>query len=474
VRSNIGAILIAALRIFVLPTVLVVGSASASPVSLSASSDPPLTYSLKRHMHRSRIGIVGNSETLSSALSANVTLRDPDGGVADPYQGDLPPIATFLPTGVWLEGVYTAEDVAKDKATGINVYVGLTRPSNLALLAAGGMRTFGQHHEWTDRNRDSTGALTGYVLSDEIDMQHSPREARAQLESIIHKLPVDGRHRYNNYGKGVMFWWGERDARQIVNTYQHTVSADAYWFTDPFICGPSEGGALLGKNEQLSADECRRAANYGRTVTRMRKLAGPDQPVWNFVEVGGPWGESRDSCSGVADTCSEYIKPREISAAVVHSYLAGARGVVYFNHTFGGVAQSQHALREPYYAPQRAEVARINSVMAQVAPWINGWFVDFNGSSPGELDIAGNVLASARWDGARFLIIAGHAGSRTDGEVTATLSVPCVGDAVATVIEEHRTVLVVKGVISDSFADGLTTHIYRIDGGATCGLQNDR
>ena len=49
-------------------------------------------------------------------------------------------------------------------------------------------------------------------------------------------------------------------------------------------------------------------------------------------------------------------------------------------------------------------------------------------------------------------------------------SMPCVGNATATVIGESRTIPVLSGSFTDSFADGNAVHIYRIDGGSTCGL----
>ena len=49
-------------------------------------------------------------------------------------------------------------------------------------------------------------------------------------------------------------------------------------------------------------------------------------------------------------------------------------------------------------------------------------------------------------------------------------SLPCIGNATATVLGESRTVALSSGSFTDSFADGNAVHIYRIDGGTTCGL----
>jgi hypothetical protein len=38
------------------------------------------------------------------------------------------------------------------------------------------------------------------------------------------------------------------------------------------------------------------------------------------------------------------------------------------------------------------------------------------------------------------------------------------------VLDENRALPVAGGSFTDSFADGNAVHVYRLDGGATCGL----
>jgi hypothetical protein len=71
-----------------------------------------------------------------------------------------------------------------------------------------------------------------------------------------------------------------------------------------------------------------------------------------------------------------------------------------------------------------------------------------------------------KWSAGKLYVFAGSAGSSTTG----TFSMPCVGNATATVLNENRSVAVTNGSFSDAFADGNAIHIYRIDGGSTCGL----
>ena len=53
---------------------------------------------------------------------------------------------------------------------------------------------------------------------------------------------------------------------------------------------------------------------------------------------------------------------------------------------------------------------------------------------------------------------------------TATFEAPCFGNATATVVDEGRAIPITNGQWSDTFADGNAVHLYRIDGGGTCGL----
>ena len=85
----------------------------------------------------------------------------------------------------------------------------------------------------------------------------------------------------------------------------------------------------------------------------------------------------------------------------------------------------------------------------------------------GFTDEPGGQGAMAKWDGQNFYVFAG---SPSNAASTRTFSIPCVGNATATVLGESRTVPVSDGSFTDSFADGIAVHIYRIDGGSRCGL----
>ena len=186
----------------------------------------------------------------------------------------------------------------------------------------------------------------------------------------------------------------------------------------------------------------------------MRFLDGMDgqrKPIWNFVEVGHPFTEDG----------APTITPPQIRAAVWHSFIAGARGIVYFNHSFGGPCQTQHVLRDRCGAAVRPTVKAVNAQVQSLASVLNSPTLT-SGFTAGS-----SVKAMAKWGGRRITVFAG---SSDNVASTGSFSIPCVGNATATVLGENRTVAVVDGSFSDSFADGNAVHIYRIDGGSTCGL----
>ena len=153
--------------------------------------------------------------------------------------------------------------------------------------------------------------------------------------------------------------------------------------------------------------------------------------------------------------------PAQVVAAVWSSIIHGARGIVYFNHSFGGPCVSASVLREACYAQMRAEVRRLNTQITTLAPVLNAPFAD------GVVQAAAGADVATKWYARHFYLIAGATG---DGPATVSFAVPCVGTATATVLDEHRSIAVTNGGFTDRFADQNTVHRYRIDGGWSCGL----
>lgn len=373
-----------------------------------------------------------------SAAVAAVVLREVDGGpnYYSRFSDPLPSDPNFFPLGVWFEGVVD-NSADLDKDAGLNLYVVLTGNSNLALVKRNGMRAILQQSEWgSNKAAIASPAVAGWMLSDETDMQTTPDKGFIGLQSLIARLPNDHRMRYANYGKGVMFWDTDAQAARFVNDFQDIVSADIYWFTDPNVASGSEGGKLLNHGKPLTSTQTRRAANYGYTIDRMRALnamGGTRKPIWSFVEVGWPSTET-------AAQNARAIQPAEIKAAVWHSIIAGARGVIYFNHSFGGPNWTQHCLREPAYAAERAAVKSTNELIRRLAPVLNAPFADgFVKASP-------SVRTMAKFYDNKYYVFAG---SKENEASTPILSLSGVDSGAATVIGENRTIPIANGQFSD-------------------------
>ena len=223
---------------------------------------------------------------------------------------------------MWYESVLSQNDINLDKNAGLNTYVVLTRTP--VLIQNNGMYAILQADGWdTNQAAINNPNVVGWMLSDEADGLGVPA-GYTTLNNALASLPVDGRFHYNNYTKPVVDYGNGNltasQAAQFVNAYQQVTSADYYWFTDPW----SGGGTV--------SPECARGKVWLHRGSSMRALDAMDgqiQPIWAFVEVGWPFTET-------AAQGARAIQPAEIEAAAWQSIIAGARGIIYFNHSFGG------------------------------------------------------------------------------------------------------------------------------------------
>jgi len=339
---------------------------------------------------------------------------------------------------VWSE---IADNARRVKTYGINTYV--TTYGDGALVEAAGMHNLGPVADEADMwGGPGDAPWTGkYPGQGAICVPESAKCGFGIMRQLQGGVPP-GQMRYTNYGKGVAFWEADRDAARFVNDYQDVVSVDLYWATDPDLCAPSQGGLILGTGGQLTTEECHKPANYGRTVDRVRQLVTPSgsKPVYNFVELSQP-GEG-----------SLRIPVPEIKAAVWSSLIHEARGIVYFNHSFGGECPTQHVLDVCDPAIAKA-VTAINKEIAGLAPVLNAPRV--NGVST-----TGNIDQLTKGDGKNFYVFTGS--NRGSGSTAGSIKIPVDKQGVADVLGEDRTVPVVKGRIADTWADPNAVHLYRV------------
>jgi hypothetical protein len=420
---------------------------------------PPEADSTRRSLSYPPASIERGASFRSDLTAANLgtrtarrsapRLRPVDGGLRyySRFSNALPSRPSYFPIGVWLACAATQGAVRRDKDAGLNLYVGICGNANeWPHVVRGGMRVFPQS-ELLSRGVTFGAETAGWMNSDELDMAQGPSGCRT-VKNRNNLFPADGRLRYANFGKGVAVWQTDAQAACFLNAVD-VPSTDVYWFSDDNICGAGEAGDEPGV---VKANSCHVAANYGWLVNRERSLIQParSKPVWAFVEVGCPFGPDWPC-----------ITPPQIRAAVWQSLIAGARGIIYFNHSFSGPCVTNNALRDPCYAAMRAMVKSVNKQIKSLAPVLNAPFVTSRWRhSPA-------TKAIVKWHGGHFYVFAGSAKNVAS---TGSFSIPCVGNATARVVGEKRKIPVRRGSFRDSFADGNAVHIYRIGGGSACGL----
>ncbi len=436
----------------------------------------------------SAVGVQASTPSHARAMS----LTQVDGGpnYYARFSHGLPTKKSYFPIGAWIRPAEFQAHFDAYADFGMNLFIGVEAPefTDEALIRRAGMQTLVQADERTRFNGIGS-ENAGWLTSDEVDMTHGPGGGYEHIANILAGLPQDGKVRFTNYGKGVLLWEDDAEAERFVNEFQQIVSTDLYWFTDPnqssMAAPPWLPEGANGNWPTISGATVKRAANYGYQIDRLRALDAMDgerQPVWAFVELGWPFIES-------ASEGGRRIRPAELRAAVWHSIIAGARGILYFDHNFGpGTPDS--TIHGQGYADNRAMAKSVNAQVKSLAPVLNsptvrsGWsqgagttaMVKWAKAKKGCKSRKGKKKKCKKAKGKKaakkkkakgnLYVFAGSAGSAVKGR----FSLPCVSNAKAEVVGENRTIPIRRGSFSDHFADGNAIHIYRIDAGSRCGL----
>jgi hypothetical protein len=369
----------------------------------------------------------------------------------------------------WCRPTHIQQYIDQYKDFGLNTLICLENPelTNEAALRANGLKAIVQSNERT-RFNDIGSETLGWNGGDEFDMTQGGEhrcvngEFSAHLASLgigANGIGGDNRLVHVNYGKGVGVWseegFGGWDDARVDCYVNHpsvdVVSLDQYRLTDKGFDPP------LADQPPI-----RHGYGYGHDIQRLRDFDARDgqrKPTFVWTELGPP---------GSGETWAP--TPAEVRSAVWHQIIAGARGVAYFDHNFGtdnGVHCGSTLLSGCYpgiYAMQKATNAQIRDL----APVLNSPFVTSGHSLTGAA-----TRRMVKWHAAsgKFYVFLG---TETGGN--ATFSMPCLGNGTAVRLApsnlpgEAASLAVTGGSFADSFADKNAVHIYRIDGGSTCGL----
>lgn len=345
----------------------------------------------------------------------------------------------FFPIGVWLESPTNAQALY---GLGINVMVGANHWPGVDVPAyqadTSGM-SYILDSAWTPTDAGSYVKAVGWLAADEVDMTSTSPVTEQQATVNGLRSRNDGRFVYANYSKGVFNTWWAKDQMPQLTQMLDVASADVYYYTDPWLDAAS--------NEQSAAwpkGACIRCSSgYGWTVERMRSFCDPAKihPTWNFVEDGHPFSE----------TGSTTITPAQLEGAVWASIVHECRGILYFNHSFGGSCQSQHVLFDCDPA-MKAKVYAVNSQIRALAPVLN--------SQSYVWAACPSVATMLKAYGGEVYLFACIGQNQSTGTKTFTLPAGVTGTLV-TVVGENRTLPVNNGTFVDSFLAEYAHHTYR-------------
>ena len=144
-------------------------------------------------------------------------LRPVDGGLGyyGRFTNALPSKPSYFPIGVWFESAVSQREINLDKDVGLNTYVVLTGNSNLSLVRRNGMKAILQQDEWQPSAAAGRRPPAGAPGRD----RHADEYRRGLRGVTAHqgRSPRGRTLRYNNFGKGVVFWLNNFEAGRYVN-----------------------------------------------------------------------------------------------------------------------------------------------------------------------------------------------------------------------------------------------------------------
>lgn len=462
-------------------------------------------------LHSTPVELHGTA-TVRVALPKSVTLRQIAGGRH--YYAKISRRSAWMDKhillGAWEEQPLTGRDVRMDVRMGNNIYWGLA--GNPLVKTCGGpcranynvIRANGMHASAPDVTSKSGWETVAYEGSDEADMNYGPGANGWNPKSTIPNqaacLPANSRCGYTvarfyytgrpknygypgypvkkraitqGFGKGVLFWDTPFQARRFLK-YSDTLSADSYWMTDPDLQVPSQGGCALFpasskvcRQTGLSTAQSELPANYAYDVTRIEQLEKPihmSKPITVDIETG---------CPGSNGLCTT---PRAMRAAAWHALIAGARGIIWFQHNFGGNCVDFRTFYDGSYKSskmykcQQTPGVTLHDVVRSVSA-INHEVKTLNKVllSPfaehyvhvGKADVS--VMAKY-WNGRIYIFAAsGKPGRPPKHKMRVTFHV--AGNytgAVRVIDEHHRRLHAANGVFTDTFYNADSVHIYEI------------
>jgi hypothetical protein len=455
----------------------------------------------------------------ASGIPAGVTFQSIDGGAdyyarngfanaaAAGWDSNVVPICQFLES---MLGGLNGPAIMND--TNCNTLLAMQADGgSIATLRNNGISFIPQYHELDQiisTGGASPGSETVGVLAWDEPGSYQQAIDGLQLTPNIYQ---DGKFWYENYTWNQLVF-GDVEGHKIsdladdlittpngAKRHLDVLALDIYWMAGDAggDGGAYNSGKVYGFPDPpaalLTSDQRRRGCRYGDVVTWIRESyrvyeAGFGQvnqrwyatypaPTAVWIETGGPYDTNT--------TLASYIQPAELNAAVWSTIIHGARMILYFGHNFGtapgslggGWVKGTNFYKTIYPGQSISiydQVKATNALVKQLATVINSRFAlgyvtvspaGWKFGDPGVLgivDVGFDVMAKFGPD-AKFYIFAMPRYSPALTNQVATFTLTGVTTGTATVINEARTRPIAGGQFTDTFANGHTVHIYRID-----------
>jgi hypothetical protein len=192
---------------------------------------------------------------------------------------------------------------------------------------------------------------------------------------------------------------------------------------------------------------------YAAQVGRMREISDDTKPVWIVVETTSQTPDGPD--------------PEDVRKAIWATLIAGATGVILFDHRFGSDFVTQNFAAMLDDAPMKAKITALAAQLQTLGPALLtpdlGLVTASTSSNTTEGPMGGTfgvpMHYTTRADGTYEYLFAQ---AIRPGATTATFTIPTWASATVTVLDESRTVTVSGGgVLTDTFAADYTTHLYQ-------------
>jgi hypothetical protein len=387
-------------------------------------------------MLASAILVVAAGITLPAAIGAEPAIAPSanDRGVLnDP---------NFFPLAVWLQNPTNA---ARYKAAGINLYVALWRgptDQQLAQLKEQGLYVICSQNAAGLAHQDDP-TIVGWMHGDEPDNAQRIRGQKGYGPPILPSKIIDDYEQRKeadpsrpvllNLGQGVA--WDQYIGRGVRRNHPEDYAE--------YVQGCNIASFDIYPACHEHPDIAGKLWVVAHGVTRLRKWAGDERPVWNCIE-----------CTHISNPDAK-ATPQEVKAEVWMSLVRGSRGIIYFCHQFKPTSIEAGLLADP---EMLAAVTAINKQIHELAAVINSPTIAEGvtiQSSAAEVPVEAMVK---RHNGDTYVFTVGM----RSGVTTATFQLASpTTKARAVVLGEDRSLDITNGQFRDTFQPW-DVHLYRI------------